>query len=159
MDISRIYIGLPDHLAGRVHWVERRFRTNRKSHMPGGSDIIIEWRDDRIVGYDWIKDPSLYVEKIFMKKLDTTKAIELASIRCEVISVFARQYKSEEEYFTSSFREVWNFQDSIQLPWKLLEPFDLNRKHTYQEESSPWEDFWSGLDEDAQANVLNVMES
>lgn len=153
MDIHRIYIGLPDHLVRKVHWVERKFRTNPKSYQPGGSDVIIEWHNGRIIGYDWIKYPSLYVKKIFKKELGISEVINLSTVKDEIASVFARKYKDEGEYSTSSFEEVWNWQNSKQFPWRSLEPFDL------KDEPNPWEDFWDGLDKDAQANVLNVMES
>ena len=63
--LSRVYIGLPRHLDDIVLWVDRQYRTNFLSHIPGGYDVVVEYHDGRALGYDWIKYPWAYIRTFF----------------------------------------------------------------------------------------------
>jgi hypothetical protein len=58
--IKRVSLGLPKSLVNDVLWVAREYRTNPLSHEPGGSDVVVEYHNDEVLGYDWIKFPSKY---------------------------------------------------------------------------------------------------
>ena len=60
MDRPKVYNGLPDDFINKIFWPDRDYRTNPLSHIPGGSDLIIEYTDEKIIGYDWIKFPDRY---------------------------------------------------------------------------------------------------
>ncbi len=62
---ERVYIGLPLRLAHVVLWVDRTYRTNPLSHIPGGYDVVVEYHDGRALGYDWIKMPWAYIRTFF----------------------------------------------------------------------------------------------
>ena len=133
---SRVYIGLPEDLAHHVSWVAREHRTNHLSHIPGGSDVIVEYHSGKVFGYDWIKKPSAYIRTFFagiveyasddFRKMDEQSQSEIA--RRKIARVFARKYKDESEYSTASFIEVWNSETSNKMLWKALEKFDCTRQ-------------------------------
>ena len=142
-DPEHVCIGLPEHLACLVLWVARKYRTNPLSHIPGRSDVVVEYHDERTFGYDWIKKPSVYISAFFagiveyasddFKKLDEQRQIEVA--KRKIARVFARKYKDESEYSTASFIEVWNSETSDEMPWKSLERFERTPLNQYDFEA------------------------
>lgn len=99
--IVRVYIGLPPELRGRVYWVERERRKNPLSHQPGGSDVVVEYGDGRVFGYDWVKSTAPYV-RTFVEDLHT------------VVRVFARRYE-EDGGDGEGFEQVWRHGDDLDL--------------------------------------------
>jgi hypothetical protein len=69
-EIKRIYIGLPQALINKVFWVARPYRTNPLSHIEGGIDIVMEYRNGKVLGYDWIKCSTSYIYAIFGETVD-----------------------------------------------------------------------------------------
>lgn len=65
MEPERVYIGLPLYLADIILWVDRQYRTNPLSYIPGGYDVVVEYHDGRALGYDWIKKPWAYIRTFF----------------------------------------------------------------------------------------------
>lgn len=130
-EIKRIYLGLPDSLKEEVLWVGREYRTNPLSHEPGGSDVVVEYHRDGVLGYDWIKMPSSYISKIWTINIskvhdnyeEYSEDEQLLIIKENIKRIFARKYK-KENIESESFKEVWNSETSKKLPWKLLEEFD-----------------------------------
>ncbi len=114
--IKRVYIGLPEHLAHLVLWVNRVSRTHPWSHIPGGSDVVVEYRDGHARGYDWIKKPSVYIRSFFAG---------------EILRVYVRRYNNEHEYFNAPFEEVWNSETSNEMPWESLEKFERRKQNQY----------------------------
>lgn len=123
---KRVYIGLPEHITHRVLWVGSEYRTNHLSRIPGGSDVVVEYHDGQVSGYDWIKRPSNYIRTFFAGiveyGLDEKSQIQI--VKLKIATVFARKYKNEDEYSTSAFVEVWNSETSNEVPWKSLERFE-----------------------------------
>ncbi|MDB9314238.1 hypothetical protein PN462_14085 [Spirulina sp. CS-785/01] len=117
-DIHHVYIGLPEHLINNVLWVSRNSRTHIWSHIPGGSDVVVEYYNGRAYGYDWIKRPSAYIATFFSGEIST---------------VYARIYNDDREYSTATFEEVWNAEkDSEEKLWNTLKKFDRHL-HNMQE--------------------------
>jgi len=127
-EIKRIYLGLPASLVEKVLWVARDYRTNVLSHQPGGSDVVVEYQNNSVLGYDWIKYPSRYIRKIMLIRpggnvtLDVLDQLE--TIRLEINRIYARKYINNDEFFTMPFKEIWNAQTSIELPWDKLVTYD-----------------------------------
>lgn len=130
--IKNIYIGLPNHLANRIKWVARKYRTNPLSFIPGGCDIVVEYHEGKVLGYDWIKKPSAYVRAISGELVGLNKS-ELFSLNKSkqlqfttknLSRVFARLYSDKTEREQSHFLEVWNHKTSNEMPWESLKTFE-----------------------------------
>lgn len=130
MDRPKVYKGLPDEFINKIFWPDRDYRTNPLSHIRGGSDLIIEYTNGKIVGYDWIKFPDRYclvilnsaIKDIF--KLDDNMRIE--KIRDSISNIYARKY-TEEEYDTKEFELAWENKATTELPWISLLPYSFHR--------------------------------
>jgi hypothetical protein len=126
--IKRVCIGLPDDLITSILWVADEFRTNPLSLIPGGSDVIVEYWDKNVFGYDKIKRPSKYIEKIEGEGLPhdyltNQREKHLDYIKARIHRVYARMYSSET-YETEPFKKVWDSITSDLFPWEELEAFD-----------------------------------
>jgi hypothetical protein len=132
--VKKVYLGLPHHLVENVLWVAREFRTNQLSHEPGGSDVVVEYQDEKVYGYDWIKYPSRYVQKIWTEGISEVyedydeweEDVQLDLIKREIRRIFARKYK-KEEYDSEPFKEIWNSETSFENPWTLLKSYDISK--------------------------------
>ncbi|MEM7590932.1 MAG: hypothetical protein AAF383_05335 [Cyanobacteria bacterium P01_A01_bin.83] len=122
------YAGLPEDLVNRVLWVERDIRTNYLSHILGGTNLVIEYRDGRVLGYDWIKRPSLYVAKAicvfeqwgwdrsyyrnyshFLNYFEACdKSGNNAFTENSLFKIFARKEHYKKPGVFDPFREIWN---------------------------------------------------
>ncbi|MEJ8804390.1 hypothetical protein [Pontibacter sp. H249] len=130
--IKRIYLGLPESFKDEVLWVAREYRTNSLSHEPGGSDVVVEYYEDGVLGYDWIKTPSRYISAIWTKGIsevytdykEYNEDAQLEIIKEKIKRIFARKH-DDENYEKEPFKEVWNSETSDKLPWELLEEFDF----------------------------------
>lgn len=127
MQIKRIYKGLPPHLVEKTFWPAREYRTNQLSHIPGGADVVIEYQNDTVYGYDWVKRPDRYVKAILSKmyfiKNDFELGDTLSLLRENVKRVYARCYFDDNSYKDEPFKEAWNFETSSNLPWQELEKY------------------------------------
>jgi len=129
--IKQLHPGLPNYLQGKVFWVGRNYRTNSLSHIQGGNDVVVEYQDESVLGYDWIKMPSYYISKILstrilgygedLKRISSIDAAEL--IKDDVKRIFARE-RSEDG--VEIFEEVWN-KDTEEMPWDALREYDQQR--------------------------------
>lgn len=137
-EIKRIYIGLPHQLVSKVLWVERRFRTNSLSHQPGGYDVVIEFKSKNVLGYDWIKKPSSYVDKVLSKEAVKSGQKNYADLHDEtqlivakelIKKMYARNYENDSEYETSEFKEVWDSEEATLTPRKALEKLEDELLH------------------------------
>jgi hypothetical protein len=136
---ERVYIGLPLSLADVVRWVERKYRTNPLSHIPGGYDVVVEYHDESAWGYDWIKDPWAYIRTFFaglveygsdeFNGLDETTQMEIAKNKIRGIHV--KKYKDEEERSIAAFEEVWNSETANEMPWNALKRFARKPQKQY----------------------------
>jgi hypothetical protein len=127
--IKKIYIGLPNHLQSLILWVDDKFRINQLSLMPGGLDIIIEYHNESVLGYDKIKSPRNYIKAVLNNYLRLCRS-DFESLQIEekrqliienVSRVYTGQYVEEgENYCKVSFTEVWNSKSSNNFPWENL---------------------------------------
>ena len=120
-------IGIPEELKDQVFWVAGKYRNGKLFHLNSGTDIIIEYEDGQVCGYDFIKYPSQYVSKIFGKRADGKyqdyeflDALEL--IKSEIIRVFARKTNCHGKW-QAAFEEIWNH-TCEDTPWEVMEAFD-----------------------------------
>jgi hypothetical protein len=136
---ERVYIGLPLRLADVVLWVDRTYRTNSLSHIPGGYDVVVEYHDGRALGYDWIKKPWAYIRTFFaglveygsdeFNGLDETTQMKIAKNKIRGIHV--KKYKDEEERSIAAFEEVWNSETANEMPWNALKRFARKPQKPY----------------------------
>lgn len=136
---ERVYIGLPLSLADNVLWVDRIYRTNYLSHIPGGYDVVVEYHDGRAYGYDWIKMPYNYIRSFFggiieygsdeFNRLDEKSQIEIT--KNKIARFYARKYNNEKEYSTAIFVEVWNSETANEMPWNALKRFARKPQKQY----------------------------
>lgn len=131
MKINRIYIGIPSELESLVFWIARDFRKNDLSFKIGGTDIIIEYTNGKIFGYDWVKYPGRYVKKIFdVGFLNKPNINEIEVIKENVSRIFARKYKAEK-YDTEAYTEIWNNKTSDDLPYSILDKYTIEIYNSY----------------------------
>ena len=131
--LKRVYRGLPQSLANVVLWVAREYRTNHLSHIEGGCDVVVEYHNNEVFGYDWIKKPSSYIKVIWLNNVtqvhdDFEKwAIrdQLEEIKNEIKSIYARKYK-REDFDKIPFKKIWDSETSNNLPWEKLKLYDQN---------------------------------
>lgn len=132
---KKVYLGLPIHLGERIIWVDREYRTNPLSRIPGGYDVIVEYHDERVLGYDWIKKPWAYIETFFagmvdyplqiFNDLDEVSKLEIAK------NTISRFYARDHN--TNTFEEIWNADTACYLPWVALKRrYDIEGSYYYE---------------------------
>lgn len=123
MKIKKVFIGIPPELKPLIFWVDRQYRKNELSFQIGGVDIIVEYTNGKVFGYDWVKYPGRYVKKIFDEGfLKNSDSNELETVKRNISRIFARTY-SHDKYKTEPFTEVWNNKTHTTLPYSLLEKY------------------------------------
>lgn len=128
--VERIYIGLPEHLKDKVFWVERAKRTNELSHIPGGTDVVMEYHNSQVLGYDWIKDPFNYIramdviQECFIPWGENKYRIRfnLDLFKTKVSGIFIRKYKTEN-YKIVYFEKVWDSATTNETPFRAIDKF------------------------------------
>ena len=78
---------------------------NTLSFEPGGSDVVVEYHDGSVFGYDWIKTPSSYISTIFNVSLiaehDDYESLsftdQLRIVKSKYYRIFARQYEDKNK--------------------------------------------------------------
>ena len=130
--IRRIYLGIPEKLIDVILWVSRKYRTNHLSHIKGGSDIIIEYHEkNKVLGYDWIKYPSRYINFIFKKEFfndnttfeDFKKQEQINIIKKEISKVYTRIYE-KDNLDNISFDTIWDSSKDNTFPWDNMEQYE-----------------------------------
>lgn len=115
-EIERIYVGLPEYLKDKVIWVTRSYRTNELSHIPGGEDIVIEYQNGTVYGYDWVKNPCEYIKNIdavrecWVDSKDNDilgKEFDVNLFKTKVSGIYYREYVTEH-YKTVQYVMVWD---------------------------------------------------
>lgn len=105
---------IPKHLKSKIHWVDRDYRINPLSKIPASSEVIVEYSDNSILGYDWIHRPSKYVSQIFDEN--------------EIRRVYVRSFRNEEEYESNQFKVVWKKGQSKSDLISNLKVYDKNHQ-------------------------------
>lgn len=131
MDANQIFQKLPYHLKNRIQWVGRQYRVNSLSHIPGGSDVIIEYQNQKIMGYDWVKMPSLYIKKIcdaeitriYVGYSNYDESEQFDAFKKHFHRIYARKYEDNGQNDVM-FEEIWNSETANSLPFKSLQKFD-----------------------------------
>ena len=134
--IKRIYTGLPKHLSNEVIWVERKYRVNELSHQPGGFDIVLEYKSGNVLGYDWIKKPSFYIQRILKNDLcneeanafeDLDDAKQLIIAKSLIRTAYARNYQDKALYDSAEFQPIWDSSTSRITLKKALQRFEAQK--------------------------------
>lgn len=123
MDIKQIHIGIPNELKSIIFWVQQKYRVNDLSSINGGTDVVVEYKNGDVFGYDKIKFPSKYVEKIFAKYFDEN-ITTVEKLQKFVIRIFARK-NDGSNLSDEKFIEIWN-STSTELPFNILETYQLD---------------------------------
>lgn len=140
-EIKNIYLGLPNNLKQAVRWVQDKYRKSTLSLISGGSDIIVEYKDSKVYGYDKIKFPSKYIKSILLNTLFSNmkdfekRGIEeqLKLVREEIATVYIKERLSENTN-KNKFERIWDSK-SKRLPWKELEVFDSSYNQSKKNKS------------------------
>lgn len=126
--INHVYLGIPQHLFHKIIWVEQKYRTNSLSRSPGGTNVVVEFHNQDVFGYDRIKRPSAYIEKFCNEY--TTIDIEYDTLSEQLKIDFFKQYihrifaqKNDPQMI--AYQEVWNYQTASKFPWAALTEFDI----------------------------------
>lgn len=119
------YKGLPPQIIKRIYWVDQRmYATNDKIV---GSEIIIHYTDNRILGYSNIKSPANYLKGIifksyyFEKKEDDLTKGDFSKL-CQILKnkiyhIYCRDNNKGERYY----EEIWNRKTKTSLPYKIID--------------------------------------
>jgi hypothetical protein len=142
--IQRIYIGLPENFVNRVFWVADEYRTNIKSRQPGGYDVVVEYDNGVVRGYDRIKAPSVYIGSFFYG---------------EIVRVFARKHADEDDCYTDPFEQVWNIESSKEDPCEALEKFEQKQEQKNKTSILPVSGVFESQDEFETFDSGDVWES
>ncbi len=129
-EINRIYLGLPENLKITVFWVARPNRTNQPSNLNSSSDLIVEYRNGLVLGFDWIKMDSKHIMRILQEQFFRSKAIfencskhqKLNVIKNKVYRIYGRIYE-EGEFKDIPFEKIWDADNDYKLPWENFEQF------------------------------------
>ena len=135
-EIKKVITGISIDNIQNLVWVEDKFRTNTLSLTPGGTSVIIEYTNGIFLGYDKIKIPSKYIEKVWknniIKEFSNYESFSLNQklelVKSKMRKVYARsidQNKSEDELF----EEVWSSENADYMPWIALEKFNDGDKY------------------------------
>ena len=129
---KEFYAGLPEDLINSVFWVEREFRTNPRSHVKGGHNLIFEFYDDRILEYDWVDFPCAYLRRIICNAIGC-ELNEFNHLGSETIMnilekkfyrIFIKQYRDDGS--PKLFHEVWNSDTFDSIPsFLILRPYEV----------------------------------
>ena len=120
--ISKIYVGLPKHLQEQVFWVEKKYRTNPLSLQGHRFDIVVEYKSKKVLAYDSIKLPHLYIEKICKDIKIKFPNLSIPEIVFgEFNKIYTRCYSNEVEYQEAPFIDIWDSEFDTSMPWKKIE--------------------------------------
>jgi hypothetical protein len=119
--IKTIYTGVPDDIIEKIIWVDDRYRTNMLSLVPGGQDIIVEYWNGQIFGYDKVKIPPRYIEAILTGHFAFW---QLLDGKFESTKQINNLYKAVESYVIEAFIRAGG--NAEFLPYILLPPFLCN---------------------------------
>lgn len=139
MEPQQVYIGLPQRLADAVLWVGDKYRTNPLSRRPGGSDVVVEYHNGYVLGYDKIKYPPVYIHTFFpgiveyggdeFNRLDERQKLQIA--KQKIARFYWRTDNNDQDYSTANFVEVWNSETSNEMPWESFRRFKHQQRNQY----------------------------
>jgi len=121
--------GLSTEISSSLFWVGQSYRTNELSLTPGGTNVIVHYRNGEVLGYNRIKYPSKYIDAILSRRVfgNGTKLSEIPSeaavefISNEVVAIYALKYEDVDKG-CEEYKEVWNC-DSTQMPWDKMDDY------------------------------------
>ncbi|MBD2480567.1 hypothetical protein [Planktothrix sp. FACHB-1365] len=128
------YLGLPEQLYKQIFAVGRDWRTNERSHIEGGSDVIVEFNDGKVCLYDWIDYPDRYIRSFFSGSVHYPKSEQIKIAKDKVSRIFCRIHEDIKKQKDIPFEEVWNSRNTNTIPgleitpWKALKNFILHKK-------------------------------
>jgi cold shock CspA family protein len=123
--VAVLWMGLPEELHEEVFKVTRPYRKHPWSFIPGGADVVVEYRDGNVRLYDWIKYPDLYIRRFFNGIIHYPELEQIAIAKSKISRIFSRVYKDEVEREITIFEEVWNCEYTNTTPWEALKQFKV----------------------------------
>lgn len=130
--IKEVYKGIPRELQEKILWVDSEFRTNPLSHEFAPYDVVVEYQNLEVLGYDNIHYTSQYIAKIVKKRVNVKYpdfkhyeySEQLIIAKDEICRIFVRK-RDEFHPEQQEFAEEWN-NSSDELPWEALSKYDSN---------------------------------
>tara|TARA_R110000850_G_scaffold277021_2_gene421436 strand:- start:1147 stop:1662 length:516 start_codon:yes stop_codon:yes gene_type:complete len=121
--VHRVFVGVPEELINSIFWVEREYRINPLSYSIGGTYIVVEFRNSRVLGYDWVKYPAKYLEKVLAKEVFEQSGqkgpIDIHHLKSLVSRIYAGVISDENS--ERKLHEIWASENSENLPFKKVE--------------------------------------
>lgn len=102
-----------------IFWVGDEHRTHPWSIEPGGSTVVVLFKDQKCIGYDKVKRPDRYTRKISTDYISNNFSNQ--------------QYNSLEQYIKSIFlaqdgtvelKKIWDTNTHLS-PWEILEKYRI----------------------------------
>lgn len=103
-----------------ISWVEDEHRRHPWSIMPGGCTVVVIFSDKKCFGYDKVKRPHKYLQKItndYICNLNCSQKVN--NLESYIDSIYA--VKEGE----TSLNSVWTRSDEVS-PWDLLQKYATN---------------------------------
>jgi hypothetical protein len=125
-EIRKIFIGIPQRIKDEVFWVGKDYRINPLSFEGHIFDIIIEYFNGDILGYDSIKYPHSYVLKTIsnMKQGVNIEVLnedeQLLYVKEKIKGIYSKNYEDSFTKENADFQLMWDY-NSYDLPWEVLE--------------------------------------
>jgi hypothetical protein len=131
--------GLPSELKKIVRPCPRESRTNRLSHEPGGSDVVVAFSLGDAILYDWIKDVERYIGSF--EKSDPQFHLHLQSI-------YGRFCEDKSERRIGVFCPIWDrdkdgaFKNAIKDCLKRYQrQMDIGHRTLHEEAKKYWKSY------------------
>jgi len=96
--------GIPSNIANKILWVKDSYRTHPSSFISGGYSLVLVHLNEKVYGYDKIKEPSLYVEEIIKNTNQVEKIYLDKYMDCAYI-------KGDNDCY---FQKIWDRNESNQ---------------------------------------------
>lgn len=147
--IKKVYDGLPEKLRSNVFWVADKYRTNELSHIPGGTEVVVEYHNGDVFGYDCIKFSSSYIFAIFRgvvenalenddddKGIDDVHVIDcsygkslesnIKIIKGTLSSIYIVKYLENTKEIIA-YEKIWDSETSMDDPYGTVNEYFLKR--------------------------------
>jgi hypothetical protein len=96
--------GIPSNISNKILWVKDSYRTHPSSLISGGYSLVLVHLNEKVYGYDKIKEPSLYVEEVIKNTNQVEKIYLDKHMSCAYI-------KGNND---NDFQKIWDRNESKQ---------------------------------------------
>jgi hypothetical protein len=131
--------GLPSELKKIVKRCPRESRTNRLSHEPGGSDVVVAFSLGDAILYDWIKNVEWYIGSFEKSNPE---------FHLHIQSIYGRFCEDKSERRIAVFCPIWNrdkdgaFKNAIKACLKRYQrQMDIGHQTLHEEAKKYWKSY------------------